>query len=437
MSVSTSNTLPTDGDIKSTVNEVEKGTASPQDGIILDSIVSARITRKFDKHIIPWLFGLWLLAFIDRSNIGNAKIDGLAEDLNVLKGNKFNIALAIFYVPYIIVDVPSIWLVKRFGAGYYPPGLVFGWGVVSMCLGFVKTYEGLLVGRFFLGLMEGGLLGGVIIYLAMFYQRQQIMIRIGLFYCAAPLSGAFGGLLATGLSQISSGGYDGWPFIFFIEGAITIVFGLLAGFFLPHTPSHSKFLTHEEKEFAVHRMNVDSQGAVSSSSVDTEKFSWHWVKIAILNWNTALLSLNFFAIITPIYSYSLFLPTITSALGYKSVKANLLTVPPNMAAFFAVLLVTYLSDRFKQRGIFMLSGATIGIMGYIMLIASSKPLVQYGGTFFVAVGIFPCSPMVMGWMANNVSPHYVRATATGFQICIANCAAFIATFTYVTSDAPR
>jgi hypothetical protein len=62
------------------------------------------ITKKFDRHIIPWLFGLWLLAFIDRSNIGNAKIDGLAKDLGILKGTKFNIALAIFYVPYIIVD---------------------------------------------------------------------------------------------------------------------------------------------------------------------------------------------------------------------------------------------------------------------------------------------------------------------------------------------
>ena len=66
-----------------------------------------------------------------------------------------------------------------------------------------------------------------------------------------------------------------------------------------------------------------------------------------------------------------------------------------MAAFFAVLLVTYFSDRIKQRGVFMLGGATVGIIGYIMLIASPKPLVQYGGTFFVAVGIFPCSPMLL------------------------------------------
>lgn len=106
--------------------------------------------------------------------------------------------------------VPSNWLVKKIGAGHYLPGLVTAWGVVSMCLGFVKTYEGLLVARFFLGLTEGGLLGGVIIYLAMFYPRNQLTIRIGLFYCAAPLSGAFGGLLATGLSEIRTKGYNGW-----------------------------------------------------------------------------------------------------------------------------------------------------------------------------------------------------------------------------------
>jgi MFS family permease len=107
-------------------------------------------------------------------------------------------------------EVPSNWLVKRVGAGYYLPGLIIGWGIVSLCIGFVKSYHSLLVVRFFLGLMEGGLLGGMIIYLAMFYRRHQFLIRIGLFYCATPPSGAFGGLLATRLSEISSGSYHGW-----------------------------------------------------------------------------------------------------------------------------------------------------------------------------------------------------------------------------------
>lgn len=128
----------------------------------IDPEVDKRITRKFDTHVIPLLFGLWLLAFIDRSNIGNARIQGLAQDLH-LNGNKFNIALTVFYVPYIVVDVPSNLVLKYFRAGYYLPFLIFAWGVVSTCTGFVKTYHGLLAARFFLGLCEGGLLGGMII----------------------------------------------------------------------------------------------------------------------------------------------------------------------------------------------------------------------------------------------------------------------------------
>ena len=446
-----------------------------------DRQASARLTRRFDKHILPWLFGLWLLAFIDRSNIGNARIDGLATDLKLVE-DKFNITLAIFYVPYICVDVPSNWVVKKIGAGFYLPGLVAAWGLVSLCTGFVKSYEGLLVVRFFLGLCEGGLLGGLIIYLAMFYPRMELLRRITLFYCAAPLSGAFGGLLATGLAEIKTPHYKGWPFIFFVEGAITLLFGLLTMYFLPDTPAHAKFLSAAEQDLAAKRMAVDGAHSTTTGDVKEEKFDWHWVKLAIFNWNTIGLSLDFFAIITPIYSYSLFLPTIIKDLGYSSVKAQLLTVPPNFVAFLIVPCVGYASDRYGVRGPFMLGGLSVALLGYILLISTGKAHINYGGTFLVASGIFPTSPLVMGWLANNLAPHYVRATGTGFQIGvsainvhfsspytwptpflngvpvpirpsasssaylktrrantnqIANMAAFIATFTYLQADAPR
>lgn len=320
-----------------------------------------------------------------------------------------------------------------------------------MLTGFVKSFAGLLAARFFLGLAEGGLLGGILVYLAMFYPRHQIIYRITLFYCAAPLSGAFGGLLATGLAQIHAGAYKGWvfrsipfdqtlsnvaqPFIFFVEGAITVVFGIAVFFVLPHTPSDIEFFTPEEKEACLARMQLDSHGATSESTVDDEKFSWIWVRRALLDVNTIILSLLFFAIITPIYSFSLFLPTIIRSMGYGRVTAQLFTVPPNMGAFFVVLFTGWLSDRLRVRGPLMLVGCTVAIAGYIMLVASARSSVQYGGTFLVAAGIFPCSPLVMGWLTNNLAPHYVRATGTGFQIMIANMAAFIATFVYLPKDA--
>jgi MFS family permease len=206
-------------------------------------------------------------------------------------------------------------------------------------------------------------------------------------------------------------------------------------FFLPHTPSDSKFLTQEEREAAVARLRLDAYSSATTGVVEEESFSWFWVRRAVFNWNTILLSLNFFAIITPIYSFSLFLPTIIKSLGYTAVRAQLFTVPPNMLAFFTVLLAGHFSDRVRMRGPFMLAGCSLAIGGYIMLIAGKTAGVQYAGTFLVAAGVFPSSPLVMGWLANNTAPHYVRATATGFQIMVANMAAFIATFTYLQSDA--
>ncbi|KAL8819372.1 MAG: hypothetical protein Q9223_002186 [Gallowayella weberi] len=428
--------------------------ASYADNQALDPSLNQRITRRLDRHIIPWLFGIWLLAFIDRSNIGNARIDGLASDLK-LDGTKFNIALAVFYIPYVLVDVPSNWLVKISGANYYLPGLLIAWGIVGMCTGFVRDYNGLLVCRFFLGLSEGGLCGGLILYLSMFYRRHELLFRIGMFYCAAPLSGAFGGLLATGLAQIQIGGYNRWPWIFIVEGAVTVAYGLITIWFIPATPNQARFLTEVEKEAAVHRMGLDAHGASQESKVESERFSWHWVRMAVLNVNTIVLSLNFFAIITPyvdiksessglsksdagrLYSYSLFLPSIISNLGYDSVKAQLFTVPPNMVGFFAVILCTFISDKIRRRGPIMIGCCSIAIVGYIMLLIETSPLVHYGGTFLVAAGVFPSPPAVMGWLANNLAPHYVRATGTGLQLAIANTSAFIATFTYLERDKPR
>lgn len=206
-------------------------------------------------------------------------------------------------------------------------------------------------------------------------------------------------------------------------------------FFLPHTPSDIKFFTAEEKRACIARMRLDAHGAAAAATVDEERFEWFWVRRALLNVNTIVLSIVFFAIITPIYSFSLFLPTIIRSMGYGRVTAQLFTVPPNIVAFFVVLLTGWGSDKLQMRGPLMLIGCTVAIVGYIMLIASDRSSIQYGGTFLVAAGIFPCSPLVMGWLSNNLAPHYVRATGTGFQIMIANMAAFIATFTYLQEDA--
>ncbi|KAK3331317.1 MFS transporter-like protein [Apodospora peruviana] len=399
--------------------------------------IDKRLNRKFDLHILPWLFGIWLFSFIDRSNIGNAKIAGLPEDLGIATtGTAFNLVLLVFYIPYILVDIPSNLILKRVRAGIFLPSLITAWGLVCTFMGFTKSYAGLIVCRLLLGMFEGGILGGVIIYLAMFYRRHQMLYRSGLFYCAAPLSGAFGGLLASALGQVTYGGYNRWPWIFFIEGAITVIFGIACFFFMPDTPALAKFLTDEEKIWALRRMRLDASGS-TSIDVDEEKLDWRWAKMALKAPQTYFCAAIWFFLLVPLYSFSLFLPSIIRGMKYTSTTAQLFTVPPNMTGFLVVILTAHFSDKVKQRGVFIIGGTVLGICGYIMLLASDANAVKYAGTFLIAAGVFQGSPMLMGWLANNLSPHYVRAVGVGVVISLANCSAFIGTFIYIDRDSPK
>ena len=148
------------------------------------------------------------------------------------------------------------------------------------------------------------------------------------------------------------------------------------------------------------------------------------------------MSLAFFLILIPIYSYSLFLPTIIKGMGYSNVTAQLFTVPPNFLAFLVVLAASWLSDRLKMRGPLIAVLFTVAAIGYIMQLASDSNAVKYAGTFFIAVGAFPCSPLILAWLSNNLSPHYTKATGVGFQVAVGNCGAFVATFTYLAEDGP-
>lgn len=117
-------------------------------------------------------------SFNETEQIGNAKIDGLIDDLN-LTGNKYNISLTVFYILYVLIDIPSNWLLKIVGGGKYLPLLAIAWGIVGTCMGAVKSFGGLIACRLLLGACEGGMFGGIILYLSMFYKRHQLMFRLG------------------------------------------------------------------------------------------------------------------------------------------------------------------------------------------------------------------------------------------------------------------
>jgi sugar phosphate permease len=183
---------------------------------------------------------LYLVSQLDRANIGNAKIEGLSEDLH-LTGNQYNVVLALFFIPYILLEVPSNVLLRKFKRpSYYLGSLVTIWGIIMTMHGVVSNFGGLLAVRLLLGVFEAGFYPGAIYLCTFWYMPKELATRIAYFYCTSALSGAFSGLLAAAIAQMDGvGGYEGWRWIFLLEGIATTLLGVLCFFFLVDSPSLS------------------------------------------------------------------------------------------------------------------------------------------------------------------------------------------------------
>lgn len=169
-----------------------------------------KIHRKMDMRLIPMLTLLYLLSFLDRGNIGNAKIEGLSEDLN-LTGSEYNWCLTAFFFTYAAFEVPSNMLLKKLRPSIWLPSIMVLWGIVMTLMGIVQNYAGLLSARIFLGVAEAGLFPGVVYYNTMWYTRYEVQVRQAYFFSAASIAGAFSGLLAYGISFMDGiSGLEGW-----------------------------------------------------------------------------------------------------------------------------------------------------------------------------------------------------------------------------------
>jgi nitrate/nitrite transporter NarK len=256
-------------------------------------------------------------------------------------------------------------------------------------------------------------------------------LRIGIFYTAASLSGAFGGLLARGLNAIGpSGGLEGWRWIFIIEGLLTVLVGLCSALFLPNSIESAKFLAPIEKDIARHRL--DQQNAAH------EAFDWAEVKRGIFNLQVWLSAMAYFAILSGLYSFGLFLPTIVNnGFAKDANQAQLWTVIPYAVAAVFTVITAFLSDRLALRGPVMLCTLPIAIIGYGVISQTTNPKVQYGMTFMMATGMYASVPCILSWNSNNSAGHYKRATTSALQLAIANAGGFVASFVYQKKEGPQ
>ncbi|KAF2828102.1 MFS general substrate transporter [Ophiobolus disseminans] len=399
-------------------------------GVSEDRRAERRVVGKMDMRILPLLILFVLCSFVDRTNVGNAKILGLQKDIRI-DDHQYAVGLCVFYATYISSELPSNLVLKKVSPKIWLPLLTGVWGMLTMCLGFVTNYASFVAVRGLLGGAEGGLFPGMVLYLSHFYRRKELALRIGIFYTATSLSGAFGGLLARGLNAIGpAGGLEGWRFIFIVEGLLTVFVGLCSFFLLPNSIESSRFLTSVEK--AIARQRLDQHDSAH------EPFDWAEVKRGILNLQVWLSALAYFAILSGLYSFGLFLPTIVNnGFAKDANQAQLWSAIPYAVAALFTVITAFVSDRLALRGPVMLVTLPVAIIGYAVISETTNPKVQYGMTFMMATGMYASVPCILSWNSNNSAGHYKRATTSALQLGVANAGGFVASFVYKKKEAPQ
>ncbi|KAK6951660.1 hypothetical protein Daesc_006183 [Daldinia eschscholtzii] len=359
---------------------------------------------KQDKRIVPLSAGIYFLCYLDRSNIGNAKIMNAAtgDDLMTETGMtnfQYTISLMIFLVAYGLFEVPSNILLKKLRPSRWIAFLMFAWGALTIGLGGVHSYATVTVVRFLLGVFEAGLFPGLVYYLTFWYKTEERSIRVAFILASATLAGAFGGAIAYGIGHMNqAGGLSAWRWLFIIEGIPSCLSAFFVWFLLPDYPEDAKWLSIQERDLAVQRL------AIEGSKGHHKAMTWADAKATLVDWRLWGHYIVYFGISTPFSSLSLFTPSITAGLGYHDLQAQLMTVPPYAVAYVVQILTSWSADHFNARGLHSAALATVGAIGFLAsaVLPADAYASRYGCLIVAASGAFACIPPLLGWLSSNI-----------------------------------
>ncbi|KAJ3542188.1 hypothetical protein NM688_g5997 [Phlebia brevispora] len=404
----------------------------------IDAVKERQLVRRIDVRLVPASMFIYLLCFLDRSNIGNAKLlnndtgDSLLQSVHI-SDQQYLVALMIFIVAYTIFETPSNYLLKKFAPSRWIPILMLGWGLMTMVLGAVNNFAALVVVRFLLGAFEAGLFPGIIYCLTFWYKPDERALRAAFILACATLGGAFGGAIAFGVGHMDRvRGLEAWRWLFILEGIPSCLCALLVFAFYPNFPETARWLSTEERALAIGRIK-------GVSSLGHARISWAEAKETLLDMRLYLHYLVYIAISVPFSSISLFAPTIVAGLGYEGLQAQLFTVPPYAIAFVITVAVAWQSDKHEMRswGAFY----SLLIAGVAFLLQGALPShafkARYGLLCIAVTFSFASIPPLLSWLAANLRSTGASTLAIPLNVSIGQIGQIVGVYIFKSSEAPR
>ncbi|KAI5788283.1 major facilitator superfamily domain-containing protein [Geopyxis carbonaria] len=409
--------------------------SEPESGIDLE--YEKKLIRKVDLRLLPILGALYSVALIDRTNMSNAAIAGMTVDLELYVGDRYSIALLIFFIPYFIFELPSNIVLRKVGAAVWLSGIVLAWGSVMIGMGFVKDWKLLVVCRAILGFFEAGFFPACVYLVSCWYVRYEVQKRMAAFYLVSVLVGGFSSILAYGLMQLEgTHGIRGWSWIFIIEGVITCALAVIAFVTIIDFPDkvlskrNGAFLTASDVEIIKARIDRDR----SDSAPDP--LTWAKTGRVLMDPKIWAFSLLFMSSTVPAYAFSYFLPIILQGMGYSKGMAQILSAPPFVFAVISGMAFAFLGDRIRMRAPIIAGQSLLCIIGLALTGYGGSNAVRYFGTFLGIAGAQGNVPAVLSYQSNNIRMNSRRSVASALQVGFGAIGGIMASTIFRQKDFP-
>ncbi|KAH7153519.1 major facilitator superfamily domain-containing protein [Dactylonectria macrodidyma] len=389
------------------------------------------LVRKLDLWIMPILWLMYWLNYLDRNAIALARLNTLEEDLG-LTGAQYQTCVSILFAGYVIVGIPANMVVTRVRPSIWMASCMTVWAIISGLTALSRNYTGLLLTRFFLGITEAPYYPGALYILATFYTRKELATRISILYTGNILATAFAGLIALGVFQMHGmAGIAGWQWLFIIQGAVTLVVALAAFFILPDEPLTTHWLTPQERALAHERTQRDTVGNAGQTTswagiYEAAKDPKVWLFVVMQHCH---LGAN---------GFKNFFPTAVKTLGFSQTITLVLTCPPYLIAGFISIAWSWSSGRFNERTWHITIAKAIAVFGFVLGCATLNTGARYFAMCVFSIGTYAVNSIILGWVSATCSQTKEKKACS---LAIVNCIAvssFIWTpYMWPSSDEPR
>ncbi|MBT2720591.1 MFS transporter [Bacillus sp. ISL-46] len=359
------------------------------------NLIEKSTVKKTMKRILPFILLLYVVAFLDRVNMGYAALQ-MNADLS-LTAEVFGLLSGLFFISYFLFEVPSNMILNKVGARLWIARIMITWGIVVVLQGFIQSATHLYILRFLLGAAEAGFVPGIILYLTFWFRARERGKATALFFVALPLSALIGAPLSTWIMDtISWSGLAGWRWMFILEGFPAVILGVVVIFYLTNKPANAKWLTTEEKKWL--EGELDKERKLSAKLNKTSHLGM--LKESKL-WKLALFNIAGFIAVNAL---SYWMPTIIKSLSSSSttnLQIGWLAMIPSIVAIPSILFTGWNADRTNSHKLHLGASVFIAMVGFIgcafvssvplmvlMLSITSAGLYGISGTFYAYITYF-------------------------------------------------